>query len=69
MALIGQKQATPAQAPTSVASTGQQTLDPKAIAEAAYYRWISRGRPQGSDKADWVAAEQELRAKMQAKRA
>jgi len=34
------------------------------IATAAYYRWLSRGGPQGEPTADWLSAEAEiLRAK------
>jgi hypothetical protein len=32
------------------------------IAMRAYEKWVQRGRPQGSDKQDWMEAEAELRA-------
>jgi hypothetical protein len=34
------------------------------IAQRAYEKWIKRGRPQGTDKQDWMEAESELRAEM-----
>lgn len=33
----------------------------EAIRELAYHKWVSRGRPLGSDKLDYFAAEEELR--------
>jgi hypothetical protein len=30
------------------------------IATAAYHRWLRRGAPHGSDRDDWLAAEQEM---------
>jgi hypothetical protein len=32
------------------------------IAMRAYEKWCKRGRPQGTDKQDWIEAEAELRA-------
>jgi len=34
------------------------------IAMRAYEKWCKRGRPHGSDKQDWVDAENELRQEM-----
>lgn len=34
------------------------------IAQRAYEKWVKRGRPQGSDRQDWMEAEAELRAEM-----
>jgi hypothetical protein len=34
------------------------------IAMRAYEKWCKRGRPHGSDKQDWVDAENELKAEM-----
>lgn len=36
----------------------------KMIAEAAYYRALQRGFQNGSEEADWLAAEQEVDAKV-----
>ena len=42
-----------------------QTLIPhEKIAMRAYEKWCRRGRPQGTDKQDWLEAEQELRQEM-----
>jgi hypothetical protein len=32
------------------------------IAMRAYEKWVKRGRPQGTDKQDWIEAENELKA-------
>lgn len=32
----------------------------QAIEEAAYYRWVNRGRPTGDPDPDWFAAEAEV---------
>jgi hypothetical protein len=34
------------------------------IAMRAYEKWCKRGRPHGSDKQDWVDAENELKAEL-----
>jgi hypothetical protein len=34
------------------------------IAMRAYEKWCQRGKPQGTDKQDWMEAEAELRAEM-----
>jgi len=39
----------------------QRQVNARAIAEAAYFRWLKRGSPHGDDKADWYAAERRLR--------
>ena len=33
------------------------------IKQCAYLRWLDRGCPMGSPEVDWVAAEEELRAR------
>jgi len=38
-----------------------QTVSEEAIAIFAYERWVSRGRPDGSDQDDWFEAERQLR--------
>jgi hypothetical protein len=35
------------------------------IAMRAYEKWVKRGRPQGSDRQDWLEAEAELRSEVQ----
>jgi hypothetical protein len=47
---------TPANAPAKVPH--------EKIAMRAYEKWCLRGRPQGTDKQDWMEAEQELRTEM-----
>jgi hypothetical protein len=45
--------------------TGQQSKVPhEKIAMRAYEKWCKRGRPQGTDKQDWLEAERELQAEM-----
>ena len=34
------------------------------IAMRAYEKWCKRGRPHGTDKQDWVDAENELKAEL-----
>ena len=34
------------------------------IAMRAYEKWCKRGRPNGTDRQDWVEAENELKAEM-----
>jgi hypothetical protein len=34
------------------------------IAMRAFEKWCKRGRPQGTDKQDWLEAEAELRSEM-----
>jgi hypothetical protein len=34
------------------------------IAMRAYEKWCKRGRPAGTDKQDWIEAENELRAEL-----
>jgi len=52
-----------------IAAPAPAALDPKMIAQAAYYRWLKRGCAHGGDRADWLAAEQDLRAQLEARRA
>jgi hypothetical protein len=34
------------------------------IAMRAYEKWCKRGRPHGTDKVDWIEAENELKAEL-----
>ncbi|MBN1868876.1 DUF2934 domain-containing protein [Candidatus Sumerlaeota bacterium] len=34
---------------------------PEGLQEAAYYRWLERGCPQGDDHSDWFEAEKRIR--------
>jgi hypothetical protein len=49
-------------------STGSSGVDEaklnQMIRERAYYIWESKGKPQGQDKAIWLQAEKEIRARM-----
>jgi hypothetical protein len=38
-----------------------QQIPHEKIAMRAYEKWCRRGRPHGTDKQDWLEAEQELR--------
>jgi Protein of unknown function (DUF2934) len=58
---------------TTPSTTPQQTSQPAnaavqiphdKIAMRAYEKWVKRGRPHGTDKQDWIEAENELRAEM-----
>ena len=40
----------------------QQPLDPTAVADLAYQRWVEKGCPQGSAEDDWFEAERNLRS-------
>ena len=54
----------PTPAPTTQKPMGHTTAAParEKIAMRAYEKWCQRGRPcDGSDRQDWLAAEQELR--------
>ena len=44
-------------------STGSVEPSHNEIAEAAYQRYLNRGRAHGQDVEDWVEAERELRAR------
>ena len=54
--------ATPPQTQPSTANTVK--VPHEKIAMRAYEKWCKRGRPQGTDKQDWLDAERELRAEM-----
>jgi hypothetical protein len=50
---------------TQPQQSGTQTQVPHdKIAMRAYEKWCRRGRPNGTDKQDWLEAEQELRQEM-----
>ena len=56
---------TPTPAPATQKPMGTTTAAPprEKIAMRAYEKWCQRGRPcDGSDRQDWLAAEQELRS-------
>lgn len=46
--------------PSSSPGRRDQGPSPERIADHAYHRWISRGKPLGSDWEDWFAAERHL---------
>ena len=48
---------------SSTTTHGTQVPHEK-IAMRAYDKWCKRGRPQGTDKQDWIEAEAELRAEV-----
>ncbi len=50
---------------SSTTSQNQQTTSNVAkekIAMRAYEKWCKRGRPHGTDRQDWIEAENELKA-------
>jgi hypothetical protein len=47
----------------SAAVAGSSEPTYQEIAQLAYHRWVARGCPGGSAEADWLEAEQELRAR------
>jgi hypothetical protein len=47
---------------TGSATMQNDSIPHEKIAMRAYEKWCKRGRPQGTDKQDWVEAEAELRA-------
>jgi hypothetical protein len=60
-----------ASTPSSTQQTGghtpaghQSPIPHDKIAMRAYEKWCRRGRPHGTDKQDWMEAEQELRTEM-----
>jgi hypothetical protein len=46
----------------SSTSTSAVKVPHEKIAMRAYEKWVKRGRPQGTDKQDWIEAENELKA-------
>jgi hypothetical protein len=52
---------------TSATMPHNDSIPHDKIAMRAYEKWCKRGRPQGTDKQDWVEAEAELR--MESKKA
>ncbi|HLJ96214.1 MAG TPA: DUF2934 domain-containing protein [Gemmataceae bacterium] len=51
-------------APPSTPTNAPVKIPHEKIAMRAYEKWCKRGRPQGTDKQDWIEAENELRAEM-----
>jgi hypothetical protein len=56
--------ATPPMTPASTPANASVKVPHEKIAMRAYEKWCQRGRPQGSDKQDWIEAEAELRAEI-----
>lgn len=51
--------------PLAQPSTPPQSKVPhEKICKRAYEKWVSRGRPHGTDLQDWLEAEAELRQEM-----
>lgn len=50
--------------PTTPSATSSVRVPHEKIAMRAYEKWCKKGRPQGSDKQDWIEAETELKAEM-----
>jgi hypothetical protein len=47
--------------PTTPPTPSQVKIPHEKIAMRAYEKWVKRGRPNGSDRQDWLEAEAELR--------
>jgi hypothetical protein len=60
----GQHMSRVATPPASQPANAPVKIPHEKIAMRAYEKWCNRGRPQGSDKQDWMEAEAELRAEM-----
>ena len=56
--------ATPPMTPASTPANQQVKVPHDKVAKRAYEKWVQRGRPQGTDKQDWMEAEAEIRAEM-----
>jgi hypothetical protein len=56
--------ATPPMTPASTPTNAPVKVPHEKIAMRAYEKWCQRGRPQGTDKQDWIEAEAELRAEV-----
>jgi hypothetical protein len=48
--------------PTPAPQTTPVKIPHEKIAMRAYEKWCKRGRPNGTDRQDWLEAEAELRA-------
>jgi hypothetical protein len=48
--------------PTTTTAPQTTSIPHEKIAMRAYDKWCKRGRPQGTEKLDWMEAEAELRA-------
>lgn len=57
--------ATPSHSPPT-ASVSTVKVPHEKIAMCAFEKWCKRGRPHGNDKQDWLEAERELHAEMNA---
>ncbi len=55
----------PGSSPLSQPTTPQLKIPHEKIAMRAYEKWIQRGRPDGTDRQNWLEAEAELRAEYQ----
>jgi len=51
-------------APTTTSSMPSAKVPHEKIAMRAYDKWCKKGKPQGSDKQDWLEAEAELKSEM-----
>jgi hypothetical protein len=60
--MADKKRRTARSATTRAAQAPSALLTESVIAERAYKRWLSRGRPMGDGLEDWFAAQAELLA-------
>ena len=51
--------------PTAQPSTPTVKIPHEKIAMRAYEKWCKKGRPQGTDKQDWIEAEREVRQRLE----
>jgi len=51
-------------APATSTTTMASKVPHDKIAMRAYEKWCKRGRPNGTDRQDWLEAEAELKAEM-----
>jgi hypothetical protein len=57
------KRVEPRGVPASVSPTGEdRSPSREQVAIRAYYRWLARGKPLGTDWEDWFEAERQLAA-------
>ncbi len=56
--------ATPPMTPAGSPANMPVRVPHEKIAMRAYEKWCQRGRPQGTEKQDWIEAEAELRAEL-----
>ncbi len=55
---------TPTQTPSSSSNTSSAKVPHEKISQRAYEKWCKRGCPSGTDRQDWLEAENELHAEM-----